>query len=256
MNLPNEIATNYINIAKGKTSQKWWKTLILAVLAGAYIALGAVVATVAASGFTGAQASLVKGAVFPLGLILVVICGAELFTGNCLLVAPMLSRDVKVTKVLKNLAIVYGGNFIGAVIIALLVVYSHATPSAPAVTVAAAKCTTGFGDAFLRGILCNILVCLAVWAAMASKKVSGKILAVYLPVFAFVACGFEHSVANMYYLTAGLLSGSAEGLNVGNALLYSLLPSTLGNIIGGGMIAVAYWAVYLTKGKNTENTDK
>ena len=257
MNLPVEIANNYVTIAKGKTSQVWWKTLILAVMAGAFIALGAVLATAAGADFTGSQASLIKGAVFPLGLILVVICGAELFTGNCLLIIPTLSRDVKVTSTLKNLGIVYAGNFLGAFLIALLVVYSHTNPQKVAeacVITANAKCSLSFGDSLLRGILCNILVCLAVWSAMASKNAVGKMLAVYLPVFAFVACGFEHSVANMYYLTAGLLtkveySLAAESLNVGNAILYSLLPSTIGNVIGGALIGVAYWAIFLSKKK-------
>lgn len=258
MNTPAEIAANYIGIAKSKTQQKWWKTFLLAVLAGAFIALGGVVSTVAASGFSGIQASLIKGAVFPLGLILVVICGAELFTGNCLLIAPALQKEIKIGKMLKNLLIVYCGNLVGGVLIAMLTVYSHAFGTATAevcVSAAEIKSTMSFSDCLLRGILCNILVCLAVWGAMASKNAAGKILFVYLPVFAFVVCGFEHSVANMYYLTAGLTAASeyaitASGLTLGNALLYNLLPSTIGNIVGGGMVAVSYWAVYFHKEKS------
>lgn len=258
MNTPAEIAANYIGIAKSKTQQKWWKTFLLAVLAGAFIALGGVVSTVAASGFSGIQASLIKGAVFPLGLILVVICGAELFTGNCLLIAPALQKEIKIGKMLKNLLIVYCGNLVGGVLIAMLTVYSHAFGTATAevcVSAAEIKSTMSFSDCLLRGILCNILVCLAVWGAMASKNAAGKILFVYLPVFAFVVCGFEHSVANMYYLTAGLTTASeyaitASGLTLGNALLFNLLPSTIGNIVGGGMVAVSYWAVYFHKEKS------
>ncbi len=249
---PNEISQNYISIAKSKTGEKWYKTLILAVLAGAFIALGGALATTVSADFSGSTAALIKGAVFPLGLILVVICGAELFTGNCLLIAPTVGKHIRLRDMLKNLGIVYAGNLIGGVLIAVLVVYSHAmsgTVAAAAAGTAAAKCNMGFGDALLRGILCNILVCLAVWAAMASKSVGGKILAVYLPVFAFVACGFEHSVANMYYLSAGLMAGAEYGLtlgglNFGNALLYCLLPSTIGNIIGGFAVALAYQFVY------------
>ncbi len=260
MNLPVEIAANYINLAKAKTAQVWWKTLILAALAGAFIALGAAVATVAGSGFTGAQASLIKAAVFPLGLILVVICGAELFTGNCLLIAPLLQREVKVKGVLKNLGLVYLGNLLGAVLIALLVVGGKAYTDAAAlsaVSAAAAKCNLNFGYGVLRGILCNILVCLAVWGAMASKNAVGKILFVYMPVFAFVACGFEHSVANMFYLSAGLLAQpvyglTADGLNIGYSLLNGLLAPTIGNIIGGALIGIAYWAVYLKVKKQQE----
>lgn len=252
---PSEIASNYVGIVRGKVSRRLWKTFVLAVLAGAFIALGGALATVASAGFEGTQASLLKGAVFPLGLILVVVCGAELFTGNCLFLAPMLSKEVKTRRALLNLGVVYCGNLTGAVLIALLVVYGHAfgtQTAAACVNTAAAKCNLNFADGLLRGILCNILVCLAVWASMASRNVGGKILAVYLPVFAFVVCGFEHSVANMYYLSSGLLASAeyaiaATGLGLGNALVFGLLSSTLGNIVGGGLIALAYWAVFFQK---------
>ena len=260
MKSPAEIAQNYIKVAQGKTTQKWYKLLILAVLAGAFIAFGAAVATTA--GAYAHNAALVKGLVFPVGLILVVVCGAELFTGNCLLISPLIGKDIKVKGFFKNMGIVYAGNFLGGLLIAVLVVYSHVLKPSDSTTVvdacvaaAAAKSRMGFGDALLRGILCNMLVCLAVWAAMASSSTAGKILAVYLPVLAFVVCGFEHSVANMYYLSAGLMAkleypitaAVAEGLSVGNALLYCLLPSTIGNVIGGFMIGGAYHAVYRTK---------
>ncbi len=261
MNQPREIALNYINVAKAKTSMAWYKILILAVMAGIFIALGAALATIASAGLTGGTALLVKGAVFPLGLILVTLCGAELFTGNNLLIAPVLSRDVKITAMLRNWGIAYGGNLIGSVFIAVLVVFGNVYSGASAdagVAVAAAKSTAAFADTFVRGILCNMLVCLAVWAAMSSKSAGGKVIALYMPVFAFVVCGFEHSVANMYYLSAGLMSSAFYGIpaafNVGDSLLYCLLPSTLGNIIGGTLIAVAYWTVYL-KGKNKSNVE-
>ncbi len=257
MNQPKEIADNYIGAAKGKTSQVWYKILILAVLAGAFIALGGAFATSAGSYFSGPGSALVKGAVFPLGLILVVLCGAELFTGNCLLIAPLLNKDVKITGVLKNWGTAYIGNFIGAVFVAVFVVFGHIYGGTSAITsagmacinTAAAKCNAGFWDTFLRAIPCNMLVCLAVWAAMASRNAAGKILAVYMPVFAFVVCGFEHSIANMYYITSGLMTSAhygipVSGLDFGNGLLYSLIPSTLGNIIGGSLIALAYFAVY------------
>lgn len=256
MNQPKEIALNYAGVAKGKTNQTWYKILILAVLAGAFIALGGAVATIAGAGFTGTQSALIKGAVFPLGLILVVICGAELFTGNCLLIAPLLNKDIKLTGMLKNWGLAYVGNFIGAIIIALLVVYGGAyndNATAAAVTLVATKSDMNFGVALLKGILCNILVCLAVWAAMSSKSASGKILAVYMPVFAFVVCGFEHSVANMYYIMSAFMTSGSAGLNFGYAILNGLLAPTIGNIIGGGLIAVAYWAVYFKRQKSTDN---
>lgn len=259
MKSPAEIAQSYIGTAQGKTTQKWYKTLILAVLAGAFIAFGAAVATFASAG--ASNAPLVKGLVFPVGLILVVVCGAELFTGNCLLISPLIGKDIKVGGFFKNWGIVYLGNFLGGLLIAVLVVYSHAqnqTVAEACVQAAAAKSNMSFSDALLRGILCNMLVCLAVWASMASSTTAGKILSVYLPVLAFVVCGFEHSVANMYYLSAGLMASveygiTAAGLNVGNALLYCLLPSTIGNVIGGSLIGIAYHTVYRTKMQKPSN---
>ncbi len=259
MKSPAEIAQGYIKVAQAKTTQKWYKMLILAVLAGVFIAFGAVVATTA--GAYASNAPLIKGLVFPVGLVLVVICGAELFTGNCLLISPLIGKDIKVGGFFKNMGIVYAGNFLGGLLLAVLVVYSHVqnqTVAEACVAAAAAKCNMGFGDALLRGILCNMLVCLAVWAAMASNSTAGKIMALYLPILTFVVCGFEHSVANMYFLSAGLMAGAeyaitAAGLTVGNALLYCLLPSTIGNIIGGCLIGVSYHAVYRTKMPKAES---
>lgn len=247
---PAEAYSNYITVAKNKTSAIWYKTLILAILAGAFIAFGAAASTAASASLSGSAASAVKAAVFPVGLILVVIVGAELFTGNCLLIAPAAGRDIKLTALLKNLGIVYGGNLIGSILIALIVVYSGVQTGAvkdACIAAAANKCNMNFGIALLRAIPCNILVCLAVWCALSSKSSAGKILALYMPVFAFVVCGFEHSVADMYYLTAGLLSGSAEGLNLGNAIVNCLIPATLGNILGGGLFALALFAVHRPK---------
>lgn len=245
---PYEVQQNYITVAKNKTSAKWYKILILAVLAGAFIAFGAAAATAASANATNAGA--VKAAVFPVGLILVVLCGAELFTGNCLLIAPAVGREIKPLPTLKNLALAYAGNFIGGVLIAVLVVYSGVQSGSvkeACIAAAAAKCNMNFGQALLRGILCNMLVCLAVILAMSAKSSHGKIIALYMPIFAFVVCGFEHSVANMYYLTAGLLSGHAEGLNVGNAILFSLIPSTIGNILGGAVISLAFHFTFRPK---------
>ena len=257
MNQPLEIANNYIGVAKGKTSNAWYKILILAVLAGGFIALGGAFATVAGAAVGGTTGVLIKGAVFPLGLMLVVICGAELFTGNCLLIAPLLNRDIKVKGMLKNWGIAYVGNFIGAILIALLVVYSNTYGERGDVIADAAiklveiKSGLNFGTALLKGILCNMLVCLAVWAAMASKNAAGKILAVYLPVFAFVVCGFEHSIANMYYIMSAAMLNSGA-FNFGYAILNGLLAPTIGNIIGGALIAVAYWAVYFKRNNVVE----
>ncbi|MCM1042845.1 MAG: formate/nitrite transporter family protein [Corallococcus sp.] len=260
MYTPKEIAANYIDIAKSKTSAKWYKTLVLAVLAGMFIALAGALATVAGASVDAKASLLVKAAVFPLGLILVVLAGSELFTGNCLLLAPTLSKDIKISAVLKNLGIVYGGNLVGSVLVALVTVYGGTFGDGTSIILAAnAKCSMTFAECLLRAIPCNILVCLAVWISMASKTVTGKILAVYLPIFAFVACGFEHSVANMFYLSAGFWATAkygvtAENLTAVNALVNNLLPATIGNVIGGTVfVALPYWFVYLKKDKNSEN---
>ena len=245
-----ETYLNYIAVAQKKTNAKWYITLLLAVYAGVFIAFGAVVATFASASFSGSGASIAKGAVFPIGLTLVIFFGAELFTGNCLLIAPALGKDIKIPHLFRNWGIVYAGNLIGSILLAVIVVYSGVQAGAvkeACVTVAVNKCNMNFGEALLRAIPCNMLVCLAVWFALSAKSTPGKIISLYLPIFAFVVCGFEHSVANMYYLTAGLLSGSVEGLNVGNALVNCLIPSTLGNIIGGGIIAVSVYFLHRQK---------
>ena len=237
-----ETYLNYMTVARNKATAKWYKTLLLAVYAGAFIAFGAVASNAASAYFSGSGASIAKAAVFPIGLTLVIFFGAELFTGNCLLIAPALGKDIKVTHLFKNWGIVYAGNLVGSVLIAVIVVYSGIQTGAvkeACIAAAANKCNMNFGQALLRAIPCNMLVCLAVWFALSAKSAHGKIISLYLPVFAFVVCGFEHSVANMYYLTAGLLSGKSDGLNVGNAILNCLIPSTLGNIIGGAIIALS-----------------
>ena len=247
-----ETYLNYITVAQNKTTAKWYKTLLLAVFAGAFIAFGAVASNAASATFSGSAQSILKAAVFPIGLTLVIFFGAELFTGNCLLIAPALGKDVKVAHLFKNWGIVYGGNLIGSILIAVIVVYSGVQTGAvkdACIATAANKCNMNFGISLLRAIPCNMLVCLAVWFALSAKSAPGKIISLYLPVFAFVVCGFEHSVANMYYLTAGLLSGKCEGLNVGNAILNCLIPSTLGNIIGGAIIALSIFFIHGQKNR-------
>lgn len=264
MNNPRQISQNYVAIAKTKTTMAWYKLIMLAILAGIFIAFGAVVSTFASASAEGGMAVLLKGAVFPVGLILVVVCGAELFTGNCLLISPAVSRDIKISGLFKNWGLVYLGNLIGSIIIAVLVIYSHVFSEDLAVQcimTGVNKIKLTFGEVFIRGILCNMLVCLAVWASMASNNIVGKIAAVYLPIFTFVVAGFEHSVANMYYLSAALLAVKEYNLHLGmltlgKAIINSLLPSTLGNMIGGFAIAMAYHLVYKTTDKGQFESDK
>lgn len=258
-----ETANNYKLTAKNKTTDKWYKIFISAIFAGMFIALAGALATVAGTASEGVSSTLIKAAVFPTGLILVTLTGSELFTGNCLLLAPAVNKDVKIGSLFKNLSIVYAGNLAGSVLVAVITVYSGImsdTVANAAVNAAVYKCNLNFGEALLRAVPCNILVCFAVWCAASCKSATGKILVVYPPIFAFVACGFEHSVANMYYITAGLLTSTKYGvdaatLNVGGSLLNGLLASTIGNIIGGmGFVAVPIWLMFF-RSKPTEKDD-
>ena len=247
MLIPAEIARIYPETGKAKVSMSVPKTLLLGILAGIFIALAGVGAT-----FGNVYVNKVMGAaIFPAGLAMVIIAGSELFTGNCLLILPVLEKSITVSRMLRNWLIVYIGNLIGAVLISAMTVWGgtfdgiYETVIATAVT----KATLPFGVALLRGILCNVLVCLAVWMAMAAKDVAGKIIGLFFPVFLFVLCGFEHCVANMFYLPAGIFAAAhygiaAEGLSFGTMLLSNLLPVTIGNIIGGCGIGCAYWLAY------------
>ena len=253
MNSPKEIALGYVVTAKAKTTQTWWKTLVLGIMAGMFISLGGMIAISASCHKTGVESAIIKGLVFPMGLILVVLCGSELFTGNCLLFAPFLSKDITAKGMLKNLLFTYLGNIIGSVAVALLVVYSGSLNQAAVdmtVSIANAKSAMNFGEVVIRGILCNILVCIAVWASMAGKTPASKILGLYLPIFAFVVLGYEHCVANMYYFSAGIFASAKYGIEstmtVTGVLVNNMLPATIGNMIGGmGFVALPYWAIFL-----------
>jgi len=257
MNSPAEIAKNYINIGIGKVTLPKFKMLILAVLAGVFIALAGVGATAAAVTVESASIGKLIGAViFPAGLAMVLIAGSELFTGNSLLVIPLLDRKISFGGMIKNWVIVYIGNFIGAVLIAALVVYGHTFSlfgdglAQSAVSIAESKVAISFTDGLIRGVLCNVLVCIAVWMSFAAKSVSGKIIGLFFPIMLFVLCGYEHCVANMYYIPAGIFAAAeysiaADGLNWGTFLLNNLLPVTIGNILGGGLVGAAYWGIFL-----------
>jgi formate/nitrite transporter len=241
---------------------------VLAVLAGAFIALGAIFATTVAAG--GAElpygvVRLLAGLTFSLGLILVVVAGAELFTGNNLIVMAWAGRRVTSARLLGNWTLVWIGNFVGAFATALIVFVSEqhtfggGAVGETALSIAAAKTNLGFVQAVALGMLCNALVCLAVWLTYGAHTTTDKILAVIPPIAAFVAAGFEHSVANMYFISIGLLVETDEafvaslepgpdltGLDWGGFLLGNLLPVTIGNVIGGAvMVGAVYWFVYL-----------
>ncbi|NNE99705.1 MAG: formate transporter FocA [Pyrinomonadaceae bacterium] len=244
----------------------------LSVLAGAFIAFGAVfsttIATSAGEAMPYGATRLLSGLVFSLGLILVVVGGAELFTGNNLIVMAWASGRVKTSLLLRNWLIVYLGNFVGSIGIVLLVYFSGQTSFAngkigeTALAIANNKTNLDFGQAIALGILCNVLVCLAIWLSYGGRSAADKILAIVPPITAFVACGFEHSVANMYFIPLGLMikAGAGESfwteigktaadypsLNIENFFLQNLIPVTIGNIIGGAvLVGIIYWFIYL-----------
>ena len=265
MNSPAEVAKNYIAIGKGKATNGFWKLLVLGVLAGAFIGLAGVGATIAPVGVQAAGAAKFLGAcVFPVGLAMVLLAGSELFTGNNLIIIPVLTGDIKFVQMLRNWVIVYIGNLIGGILVALLAVYGHVGDmfggaeggvAAAMIGAANSKVTMSFGVAFLKGIGCNFLVCIAVWISFAAKDVTGKFWGLFMPIMLFVLCGFEHCVANMYYIPCGLFCkalyhADAPTLTWGAFIVKNLIPVTLGNIVGGaGLVGLPYWFVYLREKK-------
>lgn len=225
--------------------------LALGILAGAFIAFGAMFYTVVVTGseLGYGPTRLIGGAAFSLGLILVIIGGAELFTGNSLILLAWASGDISTTALLRNWGIVYCGNLIGAVATAVMVHLAGSLGAADgavgatAEAIATAKLALDPMQAFVRAILCNALVCLAVWMCFSAHSVSGKVLVILFPVTAFVTLGFEHSVANMYLIPVGMLHSGHVDLG---GLLTNLMVVTAGNIVGGGLlVALVYWLIYL-----------
>lgn len=274
--LPSEMAVQAEYVGVTKAHMSIVKTTSLAVLAGAFIAFGAVFSTIVTTGSTMSfgVTKLLGGIAFSLGLILVVIGGAELFTGNNLMIMAWANRKIKTTLVLKNWLFVYAGNMIGATSIVILIMLSGhylfdgGIIGSKILHIAKSKCELGFTQAIMLGILCNILVCLAIWLCYSAKSAHGKILAITFPITAFVAAGFEHSIANMYFIPMGILvkewadpelwnliqssPQQFESLNWSNFFVGNLLPVTIGNIIGGAIfVGLAYWFIYLCKCNNS-----
>ena len=265
------------NICVKKTKNDPYKLLVLGILAGAYIAFGGEISNMIghdAAAFVGVGlAAFIKGAVFSVGLMLVVIAGAELFTGNTMITMSVLDGKSKLSGLAYNWSIVYVANLLGSLLVAYLMFGSgllagpNVAVGAAALKTAAAKASLDFGPAFFRGILCNWLVCLAVWMALTARNTIGKVWAIFFPIMAFVASGFEHSIANMYFIPVGILlkgvnevvaAATAAGLapeKLANVSLYgffvkNLIPVTLGNIVGGGFfVATLYWFAYIRKPK-------
>ena len=264
---PNEIAVALREAGRKKTQLSLDRMFVLGILAGVYIGFGAQLATTVSMDLAPkvgvGLSNMISGGVFSVGLMLVVLGGAELFTGNNLIWISFLSRRSKVTAVLRNWATVFLGNFVGSMLLAILIfvggfyTMGGNALGIRALTIANGKVNIGFIQLIARGIVCNWLVCLAVWIATSAEDTTGKILACFFPIMAFVASGFEHSIANMFFIPIGiLLKGvpnlvSLAGLNLEHLtwtgfLTRNLLPVTIGNIIGGGFfVATLYWYVYL-----------
>lgn len=271
---PDKILDKVSNayVGKGRASSK--KLLVLSFLAGAFIAMAAQGSTFAsfnllANKETLGLGKLIQGLTFTPGLILVLIAGAELFTGNNLMIVSVVDKKLKLKELLRAWGIVYLGNFLGSVFVAFLLLKSgqwnnaDALVGARTILIANGKVNLGFSKAFVLGILCNWLVCLAVWMSFGSDSQVGKMLSAFFPVTLFVLSGFEHSIANMYYVPAGILAKSIpeyvaatgldqaalSSLNWGGFFTQNLIPVTLGNIVGGGLfVAIAYWLAFRNKG--------
>jgi formate transporter len=260
-----EMAQRALATGESKARLPALPTLVLAILAGVYIGFGANFFTIVKTGNQigfGLQ-QLLGGIAFSLGLVLVVVGGAELFTGNTLIVMAWFSGRVGFVRLLRNWVIVYAGNFIGSLLLVWIVMQAGQYTLADgalgqtAVKVAAAKCQLPFSVVFARGVLCNALVCLAVWLCYSACSTADKIAAIILPISAFVAGGFEHCVANMYFVPLAIAlcthvpvdAATAAALTWPNFLAANLLPSTLGNIVGGAvMVGDLYWVAYILPG--------
>lgn len=267
---PNNVAHELAdNVMPMKASFRKSKLFVLAIAAGAFIAFGAQVSLNVMTGteaISWGLAKLVGAMTFATGLMMVVLTGAELFTGNVMMTFAVIEKRISIWRLLRNWSIVYVGNFVGSVILALLIYYSgcshnsHEALGVMGLTTAYTKATLPFVEAFTRGILCNWLVCLAIWMASSSRHVIGKIFAIFFPIMTFVASGYEHSIANMYFLTNGLFlkhtpaivaaSGftpeQLSSLTIKTCLVNNLLPVTLGNLVGAIVFVVLlFWTAYL-----------
>ena len=265
---PPEMARKAEHVGEAKAGMSWATTFALAILAGGFIAMGAIFATTTLAGSSTLPygvARLLAGLTFSLGLILVVVAGAELFTGNNLIVMAWASRRVSTARLLRNWTIVWAGNLVGALGTAGLMIVSKqytfgkGAVGDTALQIASAKTSLGFVQAIALAALCNALVCLAVWLCYSARSTADKILAIVPPIAAFVASGFEHSVANMYFIPYGRLvkhdhafvgslakAPDLSHLTWARFAWANLLPVTLGNILGGAvMVGAIYWFIYL-----------
>jgi formate/nitrite transporter len=262
---PAEIEAKTEALGASKSSMKFKQAFILAIMAGIFIGFGGMFMLLikSDSSFSPAVSQILGGLVFCTGLFLVITAGAELFTGNCMMIAGKLSNRYSWGALLKSWVIVYAGNLVGSLLLVALLFFAHYyalnsdAVGTAMLNVAAGKINQDWSVLLFKGVMCNFLVCLAVWVSYAARTIVDKFFAILLPITAFVACGFEHCVANMFFLPMGLLlklsgfayAGSADLANLDAAgIFYNLSAVTIGNIIGGAIcVALAYWVVYHKK---------
>lgn len=276
---PNEVAHGFSEkVMPTKAGYRKSKMFVLAIAAGAFIAYGAQVSLTVSSGASDylgwGPSKLIGAMVFAAGLMMVVLTGAELFTGNVMMMFSVIEKKISWAKLLRSWSIVYVGNFIGSILLAALVYYgamchnNHEALGVATLTNAHMKVNLSFIEALCRGILCNWLVCLAVWMATSSKRVIGKIFAIFFPIMTFVASGYEHSIANMFFIPSGILMknvpavaeiATSSGLDLSTLtwktfFVNNLIPVTLGNILGALVFVVLlFWIAYLKDDHNKEN---
>lgn len=267
---PREITEGYMNASVGKASSPAWRLFVLGIAAGLLIGLGAVTSSTAAHALSDAgMVRLVSGLIFPIGLIMVILLGTELFTGNALMVTAAIDGRITWGKLARNWAIVYAGNFVGAVALAACMAFfgqlniGGGDLAVYTAKVAANKASMPWGNAFVLGIFCNLMVCIAVYLGNTSQETSGRIMGIYVPIMGFVLAGFEHCVANMYYVPAGIFANMnaayagmiAEAgintavLNFGSFFTANLIPVTLGNIVGGVLVGLVMYFCHVGKKK-------
>lgn len=259
MNTPAEVIETNINAGVVKANLPLGKMILLGIMAGAFIAIGGSSSNVAVHSIADVGlARTLAGCIFPVGLMMIVLIGGELFTGNCLMIMGVLDKKFKAVRMIRNLVVVYLSNLAGALLVDALVFYSGqydytgGALGAYTIKVALSKSTMSFDKAFISAIMCNILVCGAILTAAAAKDIAGKLLAIFFPIWAFVVAGYEHCVANMYYIPAGIFAASnpdyvakaeelygitaqqCESLSI-SGMIHNLIPVTLGNIVGGSV---------------------
>lgn len=256
---PAEIITNYSSSRIQRTRYPIWKLFLLGIIAGFLIGVAGAVTNMATYMMMNyASIRLLSGLLFPFGLIMIFLLGAELFTGNCLMIIPLLDKKITFYEMIKNWIIVFSGNALGAIGFAWVSVNFGQVRSTELaeyiVLVASTKTQLEFSHGVILGIFCNIFVGIAVLCAGSAKDTTGKILGTYIPICFFIICGFEHIVANMYYIPAGIFAKNQFGISSNllswkSFLVGNFIPVTIGNLIGGLLIGLLMWAIYSKKGE-------